>query len=144
MVTIGELKPVAIALASIVLPVPGAPRKSRPRSRRPPAFSNASPDCQRLTTRRTSSLASFWPRTSLSFTPQSASPGSKPRIWEMPMKSIGPIRITKLKMKKTKTLESVASVLGFGWSFEVSQCQVSRAESTKLASAMPYLSTRTK
>ena len=31
--TNGELKPVAIALASIVLPVPGAPTKSRPRSR---------------------------------------------------------------------------------------------------------------
>ena len=35
--TNGELKPVAIAFAIIVLPVPGAPRKSRPRSRLPPA-----------------------------------------------------------------------------------------------------------
>ena len=142
-VTIGELKPVAIALASIVLPVPGAPRKSNPRSRRPPAFSNASPDCQRLTTRRTSSFASAWPRTSLSFTPQSASPGSKPRICEMPMKSSGPIRIPKLKTKKMKKLERVASVVAFGWSFEVSQCQVSCAAPTMLASAMPYLSTCT-
>ena len=75
-VTNGQLKPVAIALESIVLPVPGAPRKSRPRSRLPPAFSNASPDCQSAITRRTSSLASFCPRTSASFTPQSASPGS--------------------------------------------------------------------
>ena len=36
----GELKPVAIAFASIVLPVPGAPKRSRPRSRLPPARSN--------------------------------------------------------------------------------------------------------
>ena len=40
-VTNGQLKPVAIAFASIVLPVPGAPRNSRPRSRLPPAFSNS-------------------------------------------------------------------------------------------------------
>ena len=32
----GELNPVAIALASMVLPVPGAPKRSRPRSRLPP------------------------------------------------------------------------------------------------------------
>ena len=75
-VTNGQLKPVAIAFDSIVLPVPGAPRNSRPRSRLPPARSNASPDCHREMTRRTSSLASFWPRTSSSRTPQSASPGS--------------------------------------------------------------------
>ena len=74
--TNGELNPLAIAFASIVLPVPGAPRKSRPRSRLPPAFSNASPDCQSVTIRRTSSFASAWPRTSFSFTPHSASPGS--------------------------------------------------------------------
>ncbi len=74
--TNGELNPVAIALASIVLPVPGAPRKSRPRSRLPPARSNASPDCQRVTMRRTSSFASACPRTWSSRTPHSASPGS--------------------------------------------------------------------
>ena len=49
--TNGELKPVARAFASIVFPVPGAPRKRRPRSRLPPARSNASPDCQIETTR---------------------------------------------------------------------------------------------
>ena len=38
MVTNGQLKPVAMAFASIVLPVPGGPRKSRPRSRLPPAL----------------------------------------------------------------------------------------------------------
>ncbi len=54
----GELNPVASAFASIVLPVPGAPRKSSPLSRFPPARSNASPDCQIETTRRTSSFAS--------------------------------------------------------------------------------------
>ena len=101
--TNGELKPVAIALASIVLPVPGAPTKSRPRSRLPPARSNASPDCQRVTTRRTSSFASSWPRTSASLTPHCASPGSKPRICEMPMISIGPMKIAKLAMKRKKT-----------------------------------------
>ena len=76
MSTNGELNDVAIALESIVLPVPGAPRKSSPRSRLPPAFSNSSPDCHREITRVTSSLGSAWPRTSLSLTPQSASPGS--------------------------------------------------------------------
>jgi hypothetical protein len=104
--TNGELKPVAIAFESIVLPVPGAPRKSSPRSRLPPARSNASPDCQSVTTRRTSSLASTWPRTSASLTPHCASPGSKPRICEMPISSIGPMRIAKLAMnrKVTKTI----------------------------------------
>ncbi len=58
MVTNGQLKLVAIALASIVLPVPGAPRNSSPRSRFPPAFSNSSPDCHSRTTRATSSLGS--------------------------------------------------------------------------------------
>jgi len=65
----GELKPVAIAFASMVLPVPGGPRKSSPRSRLPPARSNASPDCQSETTRQTSSFASSWPRTSWMLTP---------------------------------------------------------------------------
>ena len=41
-VTNGELKPVAMPFASIVLPVPGEPRKSRPRSGLPPAFLNSS------------------------------------------------------------------------------------------------------
>ena len=76
MVTNGQLKLVAMALEIIVLPVPGAPRNRRPRSRLPPAFSNASPDCQREMTRVISSLASAWPRTSSIFTPQLASPGS--------------------------------------------------------------------
>ena len=84
MLTNGQLKPVAIALASIVLPVPGGPKKSRPRSRLPPAASNASPDCHSETTRLTSSLASFCPRTSPSRTPQSASPGSNPLICVIP------------------------------------------------------------
>ncbi len=74
--TKGQLNEVAMPLESIVLPVPGAPRKSTPRSRLPPAFSNSSPDCQRETTRVISSLASAWPRTSAILTPQSASPGS--------------------------------------------------------------------
>ena len=75
-VTIGELKLVAMPLESIVLPVPGAPMNSRPRSGLPPALRNSSPDCQSEITRVTSSLGSAWPRTSESFTPQSASPGS--------------------------------------------------------------------
>ena len=91
----GELKPVASAFASIVFPVPGAPRKRRPRSRLPPARSNASPDCQMETTRRTSSFASACPRTSASFTPHSASPGSKAWICERFMMSSGPKRIAK-------------------------------------------------
>ena len=37
MVTIGELNDVAMPLESIVLPVPGAPMKSSPRSGLPPA-----------------------------------------------------------------------------------------------------------
>ena len=75
-VTNGELNPVAMPFASIVLPVPGEPRKSRPRSGFPPAFLNSSLACQRLITRVISSLASACPRTSSSLTPQSASPGS--------------------------------------------------------------------
>ena len=102
----GELKPVASAFASIVLPVPGAPRKSRPRSRLPPARSNASPDCQMETTRRTSSFASAWPRTSASFTPHSASPGSKPWICERFIISSGPKRMTKLKIRKIGSITS--------------------------------------
>ena len=102
----GELKPVAIAFASIVLPVPGAPKRSRPRSRLPPARSNCSPDCQMSTTRRTSSFASVWPRTSSSFTPHSASPGSNDCICERFISSSGPNRIAKFakKRKKTKTI----------------------------------------
>ena len=76
MVTNGQLNDVAIALESIVLPVPGAPRNSTPRSRLPPALTKSSPDCHSETTRVISSLASAWPRTSSSLTPQSASPGS--------------------------------------------------------------------
>ncbi len=53
--TNGQLKDVAIAFESIVLPVPGAPRKSTPRSRLPPALTNSSPDCQSVTTRVISS-----------------------------------------------------------------------------------------
>jgi hypothetical protein len=75
-VTIGELKDVAIALESIVLPVPGAPMKSRPRSGLPPALRNSSPADHSSMTLVTSDLGSAWPRTSPSFTPQSASPGS--------------------------------------------------------------------
>ena len=76
MVMNGQLKDVAMPLESIVLPVPGAPMKSRPRSGLPPACLKSSLDCQREITRVTSSLGSRWPRTSSSFTPQSASPGS--------------------------------------------------------------------
>ena len=76
MVTNGQLNDVAMPLESMVLPVPGGPRKRTPRSRLPPAFSNSSPDCHRETTRVISSLASTWPRMSSSLTPQSASPGS--------------------------------------------------------------------
>ena len=101
----GELKPVAIAFASIVLPVPGAPKRSRPRSRFPPARSKWSPDCQISTTRRTSSLASAWPRTSSSLTPHSASPGSNDCICDRFIISSGPNMIAKFakKRKKTKT-----------------------------------------
>ncbi len=102
--TNGELKPVAIALASIVLPVPGAPRKRRPRSRLPPARSNASPDCQMVTTRRTSSFASSWPRTSSSLTPHSrVARLERPDLRLMPISSIGPMRITKLAKKRKNT-----------------------------------------
>ena len=109
METKGELKPVAIAFASIVLPVPGAPTKSRPRSRLPPARSNASPDCHRLTTRRTSSFASACPRTSASLTPHSASPGSKPRTCERFIASSGPKRMMKLKIRKIGSITSSGS-----------------------------------
>ena len=99
----GELNPVAIAFASIVLPVPGAPKRSRPRSRLPPARSNISPDCQMSTTRLTSSFASTCPRTSSSLTPHSASPGSKDCICDMFIRSSGPNRIAKFAKKRKKT-----------------------------------------
>ena len=86
----------ATALDSIVLPVPGAPSISRPRSRLPPAFSNWSPDSHSETTRRTSSLASAWPRTSSSRTPQSASPGSYALIWLIDIARNGPNKIRML------------------------------------------------
>ncbi len=94
--TNGQLKPVATALASIVLPVPGAPRKSTPRSRLPPACSNCSPDCQSETILRTSSFGRAWPRTSSNRTPQSASPGSKYLICLMPAYRSGPRKMTVL------------------------------------------------
>jgi hypothetical protein len=75
-VTIGELNDVAIALESIVLPVPGAPMNSRPRSGLPPALRNSSPADHSSMTFLASSFGSAWPRTSCSLTPQSASPGS--------------------------------------------------------------------
>ena len=75
-IMIGELKLVAMPLESIVLPVPGAPMNSSPRSGLPPAARNSSPDCHSEMTRVTSSLGSACPRTSSRRTPQSASPGS--------------------------------------------------------------------
>ena len=75
-VTIGELNDVAMPLESIVLPVPGAPMKSRPRSGLPPALRNSSPADHSSMTFVTSAFGSACPRTSSSLTPQSASPGS--------------------------------------------------------------------
>ena len=76
MVTIGELNDVAMPLESIVLPVPGAPMKSSPRSGLPPALRNSSPADHSSMTFVTSAFGSACPRTSSSLTPQSASPGS--------------------------------------------------------------------
>jgi hypothetical protein len=139
-VTIGELKPVAIPLASIVLPVPGAPRKSRPRSRRPPASSKASPDCQRLTTRRTSSFASAWPRTSGSFTPQSASPGSKPRIWLTPIAIIGPKKRRKLATKKSGRIATCDQNVGEERTFHAPEAR-SEAVPQRVVLSAPCVST---
>ncbi len=108
-VTNGELNPVAIAFASIVLPVPGEPRNSSPRSGLPPAFLNSSLACQRLITRVISSLASFWPRTCSSFTPQLASPGSYALIWRIAMSRNGPIR---MPMFATIRMTIVIAVVG--------------------------------
>ena len=47
-VTIGELNDVAIAFDNIVLPVPGWPMNSRPRSGLPPALRNSSPRLPQL------------------------------------------------------------------------------------------------
>ena len=99
----GELNPVAIALASIVFPVPGEPKRRSPRSRLPPARSNSSPDCQMSTTRRTSSFASSCPRTSSSFTPHSASPGSNDCICDMFISSSGPNMIAKFAKNRKNT-----------------------------------------
>ena len=93
----GALKPVAIALASIVLPVPGGPMKSRPRSGLPPESLNWSPACQSSMILRTSSLTSAWPRTWSISTPQLASPGSYERIWRTAISSIGTMKIAPMK-----------------------------------------------
>ncbi len=110
--TNGQLNPVAIALESIVLPVPGGPRNRIPRSRLPPASSNASPDCQSETILRTSSLASAWPRTSSSLTPQSASPGSNDWIWVIPISISGPIRIRKFIRKRSGKMIAYIAIIG--------------------------------
>ncbi len=99
METNGQLKLVAMAFASIVLPVPGGPTKSRPRSRLPPYFSKCVPDCHSETTLRISSFGSACPRTSSSLTPKFASPGSTDLICEIPIAISGPIRMIMLKRR---------------------------------------------
>ena len=96
------MKPVAIAFASIVLPVPGAPRKSRPRSRLPPALERLA----RLPER--DDAVHLFLRLDLA-----ADVGEldaplcvarlEARICEMPMISIGPMKIAKFAMKRKKT-----------------------------------------
>ena len=93
----GALKPVAMALASIVLPVPGGPMKSSPRSGLPPDCLNWSLACQSSMILRTSSLTSAWPRTWSISTPQLASPGSYDFIWRMAMSTIGTMKIAPMK-----------------------------------------------
>jgi hypothetical protein len=109
---IGELNEVAMAFDSIVLPVPGAPMNSSPRSGLPPARLNSSPDCHREMTRVTSSLGSAWPRTSVSRTPQSASPGSNAFICMIPMIARGPKRIRALNRKNSGKRTSSGRICG--------------------------------
>ena len=92
----GALKPVAIALASIVLPVPGGPMKSRPRSGLPPDSLNWSLACHSSMILRTSSLTSAWPRTWSISTPQLASPGSYDFIWRTAISTIGTMKIAPI------------------------------------------------
>ena len=95
----GELKPVAIAFASIVLP--GARRAVEEQA----SLAAAARLLERLARLpEVDDPAHLLLRLGLaahvsSLTPQFASPGSKPRICEMPISNIGPIRIAKLKMK---------------------------------------------
>ena len=103
---------VASAFASIVLPVPGAPRKGVPF----PAFPRRARPRRTARSRRprlTSSFASICPRTSASFTPHSAS-GSKAWIWERFISSNGPNRMTKLKTRKMGSI-TVAAGSGRAW-----------------------------
>ena len=92
----GALNPVAIALASIVLPVPGGPMKSRPRSGLPPESLNCSPACHSSMIFLTSSLTSAWPRTWSISTPQLASPGSYDFICRTAISTIGTMKIAPI------------------------------------------------
>ena len=101
--TNGELNPVASAFASIVLPVPGGPKKRTPRSRLPPWRSNCSPDCQM----RRPGGPPPWPRPARgrrrASRPTAASPGSNVLICVRFIARSGPNRIPKLAMKRKKT-----------------------------------------
>ncbi len=92
----GALNPVAIAFASIVLPVPGGPMKSRPRSGLPPESLNCSPACHSSMIFLTSSLTSAWPRTWSISTPQLASPGSYDFICRTAISTIGTMKIAPI------------------------------------------------
>ena len=137
-VTNGELKPVAMPFASIVLPVPGAPRKSSPRSGLPPAFLNSSLACQRLITRVISSLASACPRTSSSLTPQLASPGSYALICRIAISRNGPIRMPTFANISTTIVIAVVGVSAC-FAFPQNQCQVTPG--IRSTPALPYSTT---
>ena len=61
---IGMCRLVAIALASIVFPVPGGPTIRTPRSRLPPALTKLRPCSISRRMRCISATGDFWPRTS--------------------------------------------------------------------------------
>ena len=75
-VMIGSWRLEAIALASMVLPVPGGPTIRIPRSRSPPAWTYLLPCSISRRIFFISSTAACWPRTSESLTCHEASPGS--------------------------------------------------------------------
>ena len=113
----GALKPVAIALASIVLPVPGGPMKSRPRSGLPPDCLNWSLACHSSMILRTSSLTSAWPRTWSISTPQLASPGSYDFICRTAMSTIGTMKIAPI-MRLIRRMNSSCARSAAVWPFQ--------------------------
>ena len=126
----GTLASPAIARASSVLPVPGAPTISTPRGMRPPSFWNLVGSRRKSTSSATSSFASSQPATSAKVTVlvdsssmrardlpnENAPPRPPPCIWRMkkiqtPISSSIGNQETKMFMRSEGSSSGLASIL---------------------------------